>query len=70
MPEVATPEAQADLGASPAVFDWGLFYTVVHKTVVRMSPPALPAEMVEELARRLADEIATEICSETNRPQT
>jgi CheY-like chemotaxis protein len=70
MPEVAAPEAQADLGASPAVFDWGLFYTVVHKTVVKMSPPALPAEMVEELARRLADEIATEICSESNPPQT
>jgi hypothetical protein len=30
-----------------------------------MSPPALPMEAMEEMARRLADEIATEISSES-----
>jgi CheY-like chemotaxis protein len=69
-PEAALPEPPTE-GAAPApAFDWGLIYTVVHKVVVRMSPPALPMEAVEEMARRLADEIATEISTESPPPQT
>jgi hypothetical protein len=36
--------------------------------VAKMSPPLLPAEVVEDLARRLASEIAMEIASESAKP--
>jgi len=66
--EAAPPEASAEVAAPPPEFDWALIYSVVHKVVVRMSPPALPAEAVEELARRLAEEIASEISFESSQP--
>jgi CheY-like chemotaxis protein len=69
-PEAAQPEPPAEGTAPAPAYDWGLIYTVVHKVVVRMSPPALPMEAVEEMARRLADEIATEISTESPPPQT
>jgi CheY-like chemotaxis protein len=65
-PEAAPPEPPAEGAAPPPPFDWGLIYTVVHKVVVKMSPPALPMEAMEEMARRLADEIAMEISSESH----
>ena len=68
-PEAVATEAPAldagpQVAAPPPAFDWNLFYTVVRKAVVKMSPPSLPAGAVEDLARRLADEIALEITSE------
>ncbi|MGO8792838.1 MAG: response regulator [Terriglobia bacterium] len=66
--EVGLAETRQEVAAPPPAFDWNLFYTVVHKVVVKMSPPPLPPEAVEELARRLADEIATEIISESSQP--
>jgi len=69
-PEAAPPEPPAEVAAPPAYYDWGLIYSVVHKVVVRMAPPALPMEAVEELARRIAEEIATEISSESSPPQS
>jgi CheY-like chemotaxis protein len=67
-PEAAPSEPPAEGGAPPPPLDWGLIYTVVHKVVVKMSPPALPMEAMEEMARRLADEIATEITAESSPP--
>ena len=69
-PEAAPPEPAAEVAAPPPAFDWGLIYTVVHKVVVKMSPPALQTEAVEEIARRLANEIAMEISAESSPPQT
>ena len=66
--EVGPAEPRQEVAAPPPAFDWNLFYTIVHKVVVKMSPPPLPAEAVEEMARRLADEIATEIISESPQP--
>jgi CheY-like chemotaxis protein len=77
-PSEIAPEAQQEAAPTePLVepapplpdYEWGLVYTVVHKAVVRMSPPVLPAEIVEELARRLAEEIASEIANEASPPQ-
>ena len=67
-PEAALQEPSAESAAPPPAYDWGLIYSVVHKVVVRMSPPVLPFELVEELARRLAEEIAMEITSESSQP--
>ena len=68
-PEAAPPELPAEVAAPRPALDWGLIYSVVHKVVVRMSPPALPMEAVEEMARRLADEIASELGAESSPPQ-
>jgi len=68
-PEAAPPEPLAEPTSPLPEYEWGLVYTVVHKAVVRMSPPVLPAEIVEELARRLAEEIATEIANEASPPR-
>jgi CheY-like chemotaxis protein len=67
--EAAPPEPLAEAAALPPAYDWGLIYSVVHRVVVRMSPPPLPVEVVEEIARRLAEEIATEISNESSQPQ-
>jgi hypothetical protein len=77
-PEVVPPEAAAEaaplepaseVATPPPVFDWDLFRTIIRKVVVKMSPPVLAAEAVEEIAGRLADEIATEITSGPSQPQ-
>jgi len=65
---VGSPESTAEASAPPPAFDWAMFYSIVHKVVVKMSPPPLPAEAVEEMTRRLAEEIATEMISESSRP--
>jgi CheY-like chemotaxis protein len=67
-PEAVPAEAPTDAAAPLPAFDWGLVYAVVHKVVLRMSPPAFSTEAVEEVARRLADEIATEIATESSQP--
>lgn len=65
---VGSSEVHPEAAADPPAFDWNLFYTVVHKTVIKMSPPPLPTEAVEEMARRIAYEIASEIISESSQP--
>lgn len=57
------PESSRETTAPPSAFDWNLFYLVVHKAVVKMSPPIFPADLVEEISKRIADEIAIEITS-------
>jgi len=46
-----------------------MIHSIVQKVVVRMSPPALPAEVLEGMARKLADEIASELSAESSQPQ-
>jgi len=67
-PEAAPPEPLAEVAAPLPAIDWGLVYSVVHKVVMRMAPPALPMEVVEDLARRLSEEIVTEIITESSQP--
>lgn len=65
-PEAAAlPEVSAPPPAPP--LDPDLVYAIVHKVVVRMSPPALAAETVEEMARKLAAEVMAELGSEPSR---
>jgi len=78
IPTVAPPETpvetQAKVGAGtyppPPALDWGMLYSIVRKVVLKMSPPALRREAVEELARGIADEIASELSDELPPPET
>ena len=67
-------ESRAKAGAgtytSPPAFDWEMLYSVVRKVVLKMSPPALGNEVIEELAREIADEIASELSDELQPPKT
>ena len=72
-PEIPA-ETQAKVGAgadtSPAALDWGMLYSIVRKVVLRMSPPVLRKETIEELAREIAEEIASELSDELPPPET
>ncbi len=52
-PEQAPPPPSPTLDADQV-------YSIVHKVVVKMSPPAFPAQAIEEMARRFTDEIVAE----------
>ncbi len=69
-PEAAPPEPAAEPAAPLPAFNWDLIYSVIHKVVLRMAPPALSTEVVEEITRRLADEIATEISTGSPQPRS
>ena len=73
LPEIPV-ETQAKVGAgadtSPAALDWGMLYSIVRKVVLRMSPPVLRKETIEELAREIAEEIASELSDELPPPET
>jgi CheY-like chemotaxis protein len=63
--EAATPvEAEPEIAPSGPVFDRNWIYSIVHRVVVKMSPPALPAATVEEMANRLTDEILADLNTE------
>jgi len=58
------PEA-APLPSAPfAMFDPEQIYAIVHKVVVKMSPPAMTDQMIEEIARKFAAEISAELNSQ------
>jgi CheY-like chemotaxis protein len=63
-PEAAQPVEAP--GAIPAVIDPRLVFVIVQKAVLKMSPPALPLEVVEGLVRRLAAEITAELDAESS----
>ena len=71
-PQVRLPEPAAEVAAAPLpALDWDSFYySIIRKVVVRMSPPVLPSEVIEKIARRLADEIAAEISPQSPPPPT
>ena len=59
--ETAPAETPAEIPAPPPALDWAMIHSIVQQVVVRMSPPALPAEVLEGMARKIADEIASEL---------
>lgn len=63
---VPESEAVAEAPAAALAVDANLIYSIVHRAVVRMSPPALSPQMIEEMARNLADEIAAELRAESS----
>lgn len=69
VPEAAAAEPSAEAAGAPLAYDWPTLYTIVHKVVVRMAPPPLPIEVIEELARQIATEIATETSPDAPQPQ-
>ena len=65
IPPAVEHEAAQPSPAPPAI-DHQLIYSIVHKVVVRMSPPALPAHMIDQVARQLTDEISAELHAESS----
>ncbi len=67
----AEPAAAVGPGpaSAPAAIDRNLIYAIVYKAVVKMSPPALSAQTIDEMAMRLAGEIAAELSAESSSPQ-
>ena len=57
--EAAAPEPEAAPPPAPSL-DPDQIYSIVHKVVVKMSPPAFPAQAVEDMARKFTDEILSE----------
>ncbi|HUZ45892.1 MAG TPA: response regulator [Terriglobia bacterium] len=60
--EEASPPAARE--AKPEKLDPELIYTIVHKVVLKMSPPALEAEVVESIARQITSELTAEFNSD------
>jgi CheY-like chemotaxis protein len=54
------PEPEAPAAPAPSL-DRERVYEIVHKVVAKMSPPAFPAEAIEEMARKFSDEILNEL---------
>jgi CheY-like chemotaxis protein len=50
--------------AAPKALDESQIFAIVHKVVVRMSPPALSPQTVEDIARRFTDELVQELKSQ------
>ena len=59
--DAAEAKVAAEEATPPSPLDLELVYAVVRKAVMKMSPPALRKEAIEELARGIADEIAAEL---------
>jgi len=69
-PEVeAVPEAEAaaptpEVAAAPApaaAIDASLIFGIVHRVVLKMAPPALSPQAIDDVVRQLADEILAEL---------
>ncbi len=60
--EEESPPAAREV--KPEKLDPELIYTIVHKVVLKMSPPALEAEVVEDIARRITSELTAEFDSD------
>jgi CheY-like chemotaxis protein len=59
-PAEAPEDAAAPVAPAVTKLDPEQVFSIVHKVVVKMSPPALSPQMIEDIARKFADEIATE----------
>lgn len=55
-----TPELEAAAAPAPSL-DRERVYEIVHKVVAKMSPPAFPASVIEEMARKFSDEILNDL---------
>ncbi len=68
--EPPAPEPEAAPPPAPApTLDPELIYSIIHKTVMKMAPPAFPAQAIEDMARKFADEIIAELSSECSQGQ-
>jgi CheY-like chemotaxis protein len=54
-------ESVAPPPAAPNTLDAAQVFAIVHRVVVRMSPPALSPQIVEDIARRFTDELMQEL---------
>lgn len=66
--EVA-PEAPPPVPEGTPLIDAQLVYSIVHRVVVKMSPPAFSASMIEEMARNLAEDVLAELQAESSQAQ-
>jgi hypothetical protein len=60
----AAPAPVPGAAAAPApvaAVDANLIYAIVHRVVLKMAPPALPAQMIEDMVRQFAEEILAEL---------
>ena len=55
------PEAEAAVTPVPAAVDTNLIYAIVHRVVLKMAPPVLPPQVIEDIVRQLAEEVITEL---------
>ncbi len=55
------PEPVAPPPAPATTLDTEQIFSIVHKVVLKMSPPALSPQMIEDMARKFADEIIAEL---------
>ena len=63
-PEPA-PEPEPPAAPATKTLDAEEIYSIVHKVVVKMSPPALSPQMIEDMARKFADEIISDLNSKS-----
>ncbi|MGD0922548.1 MAG: response regulator [Terriglobia bacterium] len=62
--EAAAPAPAPEVAAAPApaaAIDASLIFGIVHRVVLRMAPPALPPQAIDDIVRQLADEILAEL---------
>lgn len=62
--EAAAPAPAPEVTAAPApaaAIDANLICAIVHRVVLKMAPPALPPQVIEDIVRQLADEILAEL---------
>ncbi|HET7840446.1 MAG TPA: response regulator [Terriglobia bacterium] len=64
-PEEPAAPAPAEVAPRAKTVDEAQVFSIVHKVVLKMSPPALSPQMIEDIARRFADEITAELKSES-----
>jgi len=57
--EAVAPAPEAAAPPAPTL-DAEQVYSIVHRVVMKMSPPAFPAQALEDMARRFTDEIVAE----------
>ena len=67
--EVAPPEPALGIAPPQPAVDRELVLCLVEKVVLKMAPPILTAEAVQEITKRLTEEIITEISIESSRPK-
>lgn len=83
--EFASPEAQAfpaPVAAPPeacgeavvttdrtAAPDETLIRSIIHQVVAKMSPPAFPPDIIEQIARKFSDEIIADIAADPRQKQ-
>jgi CheY-like chemotaxis protein len=64
--EVSAAAPLPGVEAAAAPLDAAAIFSIVRKVVMKMSPPALPTEMIEEMVRKLSDEVIAELNAESS----